>query len=373
MSTKRLVIHHFDPVVPGLGGIDTCIRGLVKYGSEATFSVVGMSRDGVDSNVRNWRRLLVKNSARKVPTLYVGRLADERTAVPNVARLLFGSLRLAGKIRTTTPDVVQVHRSESVSLARRLFPTAQLDFFLHEDARNWTPSTNSSRWRRVSWLHRQVIEHAATRADRVVCFSPSAVEHLAERHDHVLSVSTWFDPDLFRPVPRPAGEGVKLVWIGRFDTVKDPLLALEVLGKLPTNYSLTFVGDGSLRADLQNRITGMQLGRRVEFVGRVSQTDVARLLRAHHLLLMTSHSEGFPRVLIEALASGRPVVATAGADTGKVLVEGMNGGRSATRDAGELAALVEEAHDASPEACSRSVADLSAPAVVGRILGPEHV
>ena len=372
MSTKRLVIHHFDPMVQGLGGIDTCIRGLVKYGTQSAFRFVGMSRGDVDDRVRDWRKLPVKNAAQNAPTLYVGRLADGRTVVPNVARLFFGSLRLAGNIRTTAPDVVQVHRPEAVTLARHLFPSARLDFFLHEDARNWTPSTNSSRWRRASWLHKQVIEHASTRADRVVCFSPSAVSHLAESHDHILPVSTWFDPDLFRPAPQPDGEFLKLVWIGRFDTVKDPLLALEVLQKLPANYSLTFVGDGSLRTDLQNRVTGMQLGRRVEFVGRVSQPDVARLLRAHHLLLMTSHSEGFPRVLIEALASGRPVVATDGADTGRILVEGVNGGRSITRDAEELAALVEAAQDASPESCSRSVADLSAPEVVGQILGPER-
>jgi glycosyltransferase involved in cell wall biosynthesis len=76
---------------------------------------------------------------------------------------------------------------------------------------------------------------------------------------------------------------------------------------------------------------------------------------------------------VEALASGRPVVAKPGADAGRLLVAGVNGGRSETRDPGELAELIRASESVDPARCRATVDHQSAPEIVDRILARQDV
>jgi glycosyltransferase involved in cell wall biosynthesis len=65
------------------------------------------------------------------------------------------------------------------------------------------------------------------------------------------------------------------------------------------------------------------LGMRVHFTGR--QTDVAGLMRAAHIFVLPSRWEGLPNVVLEAMAAGTPVVATAVEGIPELLRDGKNG------------------------------------------------
>jgi glycosyltransferase involved in cell wall biosynthesis len=80
---------------------------------------------------------------------------------------------------------------------------------------------------------------------------------------------------------------------------------------------------------------------------------------------MTSHAgyEGFPRVLVEALAAGLPAVVTEGADTGGLVREGVSG-YVRGRDPAELAAAIRHARALDHARVTDAVAALSAPRVV---------
>lgn len=367
MTEERLIFHHFDPRTPGLGGIDTCIRGLVRFGRGRRFAFVGSTRASRSGCSGEWQHTVMEGNT--VRYLYVSRLRDGGHGTPNSLRFVLGAAFHAPRIRGYPVDVVQVHRPETALIARRLFPSSRLDLLLHEDAAHWTTSTSESRWRWFKSTYLRLIRTAVQRADRVVSFSPTASERLSTETPSIISVPTWFDPELFPETPRKLVRGRRVLWIGRLEAVKDPELALSVLQRLDPEDELSIVGEGRLRSQLEQRIGEFRLRERVRLVGAVSKCTVARLLRDHDVVLMTSHSEGFPRTMVEALATGRPVVATATADSGYLLETAVNGGRATTRDPGELAQLVRDCDPLGSSACRSSVAHLAATSIVPIVLG----
>jgi glycosyltransferase involved in cell wall biosynthesis len=75
--------------------------------------------------------------------------------------------------------------------------------------------------------------------------------------------------------------------------------------------TLSIVGDGTLRPSLERTVQSLGLRDRVHFHGRVSQTAVMNLMRSSDVFCFpTSASEGFPKVVLEALSCGLPIVTT---------------------------------------------------------------
>jgi glycosyltransferase involved in cell wall biosynthesis len=69
------------------------------------------------------------------------------------------------------------------------------------------------------------------------------------------------------------------------------------------------------------------VARRITLRGRLGPADLAEVRGRSGVFLMTSHSgyEGFPRVLVEAMATGLPAVVTDGSDTGGLVHQGVSG------------------------------------------------
>ena len=108
---------------------------------------------------------------------------------------------------------------------------------------------------------------------------------------------------------------LRLLTVGRIDAEKNPLLLAEILARLPAGgrrWRLVICGDGPLRPQLHARLQELDLLDRVELRGYVPiDGGLLELYRTSHAFLHVSWTEGFPQVLIEAFASGLPVVATA--------------------------------------------------------------
>ncbi len=111
---------------------------------------------------------------------------------------------------------------------------------------------------------------------------------------------------------RVAPERKLLLYIGRLDEQKQLPWLFELLPtifeRLP-NHDLLVVGTGPQRALLERMTAERHLAHRVHFAG--FRSDVAEILAASELLLLPSRWEGMPNVILEAMASGKPVVATA--------------------------------------------------------------
>ncbi len=105
-----------------------------------------------------------------------------------------------------------------------------------------------------------------------------------------------------------------------YGTLLDALLLLARRGLEP---SVALVGGGPERGRLEARAAALGLGNRVRFLGE--RPDVERLLPAMDVFVLSSREEGIPNALLEAMAAGRPAVATAVGGTPEVLEDGVTG------------------------------------------------
>jgi len=139
-------------------------------------------------------------------------------------------------------------------------------------------------------------------------------------------VRNGLDLELFRFTSPSASTKARIVGIGSLLPAKrwDRLLvAARELKSKGLDFSMRLVGDGPLRASLQQQVCDLRLNDRVELTGHA--VDVATLLSDATFLVHTSDSEGLPNAVMEAMACGRAVVATSVGDVPTVVEAGLTG------------------------------------------------
>jgi glycosyltransferase involved in cell wall biosynthesis len=116
-----------------------------------------------------------------------------------------------------------------------------------------------------------------------------------------------------------------IVFCGRLVANKglaETLLAVKQLEKA----SLLIIGDGPMRANTEKIAKLLQIDHRVEFRGWLpTQQDVVRAITSAKVFVMNSRSEGGPRVALEAMACGLPVISTRVGVMPDVIEDGVNG------------------------------------------------
>ena len=159
-------------------------------------------------------------------------------------------------------------------------------------------------------------------------------------------VHCGIEPDLFAgdPVPIPKG-ALRLVSIGRFAEQKGQMILIEAMAELSRTMPgvhLSLVGDGGMRDELEQAIAAHGLQDVVTLTGWLAEDRVRAELAAAHALVMPSFAEGLPMVVMEAMASARPVVATYIAGIPELVLPGHTGWLV---PAGDVPALVAALRD----------------------------
>jgi glycosyltransferase involved in cell wall biosynthesis len=139
------------------------------------------------------------------------------------------------------------------------------------------------------------------------------------------------DSDVVAEAPERDWDGpIELLTVGRLEPEKNPNLLVRAVQHLeryrPGRYRLVWVGRGPLEDSVFELARELEVAERIDFRGYVAfDQGLLDLYRHAHAFVHVSLSEGMPKVVIEALASGTPVVAT---DVGGVRA-GLDGGRVA--------------------------------------------
>jgi glycosyltransferase involved in cell wall biosynthesis len=151
-------------------------------------------------------------------------------------------------------------------------------------------------------------------------FVANRFEELCPHSDHIVRIPNGVDLERFsKPLQRPADIdpnircGEYFLFLGRLAHRKGVDLLLESFAQAEADNQLQVVigGDGPERAALEAHAVALGIQRRVHFLGQVEGDRKTWLLRNSLCAVMPSRiSEGFPLVLLESCAAGRPVIGT---------------------------------------------------------------
>jgi glycosyltransferase involved in cell wall biosynthesis len=131
-------------------------------------------------------------------------------------------------------------------------------------------------------------------------------------------------PDGVEPLPIPLKTPIKAVTVGRLVPWKQVDGLIEALREIP-ELGLVVVGDGPERPRLERIAQELGVSGRVYFAGQRSKRETLSLMAACDLFVLNSTYEGLPHTVLEAMALGLPVIATAVGGTPEVVRDGETG------------------------------------------------
>jgi sugar transferase (PEP-CTERM/EpsH1 system associated) len=157
-------------------------------------------------------------------------------------------------------------------------------------------------------------------------------------------INNGVDTEHFKPGAQAPGHFV-IGTVGRVQDVKhqaglvDAFIALRAL--LPEQHArlrLAIIGDGPLRPQLEQQVAAAGLGDVVWLAG--ARSDIADLMRGFSLFALSSIAEGTPVTLLEAMATGLPVVSTAVGGIPELVQDGVSGTLVPAGDPAAMAAAL---------------------------------
>jgi len=254
---------------------------------------------------------------------------------------------LAAIAREFRPDIVHTHLAKAGTLGRLAGRIAGAHAIVHTYHgtvfRGYFGRTTSRAFVQIE----RTLSHLTT---RIVAITPGQRRELIELgigdDRKVVEIPLGLDLAPFlQPLDRadarsrlglPADKPVVAI-VARLVPVKNVSLFLRAMLSVPSGFAL-IVGDGELRSSLEAEATDLGIADRTRFVGW--QSGMRAVYAAADIVALTSHNEGSPVSIIEAMAAGRPIVATAVGGVPDVVRNGVDGLLVPPGDGDALAAAI---------------------------------
>ncbi len=154
-------------------------------------------------------------------------------------------------------------------------------------------------------------------ATSLVLATPSALQRVHARErvpGRIEYLHHGVDTELFTPLPcysDPERREGSILYVGVFNVLKGVLDLIDAFGRIAADLPLSrivFAGGGGRQSEMQARLQMFGLAHRAEFVGHLERAEVAGWMRACTLLCAPSYGEPYGQNVLEAMATGKPVV-----------------------------------------------------------------
>jgi len=166
---------------------------------------------------------------------------------------------------------------------------------------------------------------------------------------HKVVLRNGVDLSLFKPSQFNNNHKSRtLVIVGNLVEVKQHHILIDSMALLP-KFTLKVIGDGPLRQSLEMQAKRLDVAKNISFLGRLKQPDMIPHIQEAGALILCSQSEGWANVLLESMACGTPVVATAVGGTPEVITKASKGYLVEEHNAQALAETINKLYENYPD------------------------
>ena len=196
-------------------------------------------------------------------------------------------IELYSRLKELAPDLIHTHAAKGTTLVARVNRLLRLPHLgtKHNDRRGRV--FNHLRWvSAVSEKSARSVVAAPGTEVRVIHNGVAAEDPGAEEKDAVFTI----------------------IAVGRLDAIKGFDILIDQVAALPFDFRLKIIGEGPEKARLERQVRNLGLSEKVVLEG--FRDDIPRLMRRAHLVVISSHQEGGPKVMIESLFYADMLIAT---------------------------------------------------------------
>ena len=265
---------------------------------------------------------------------YIHRIAWPKIRIIGV--LLFW-LQIFLKIRTIKPDIVQ---AQDLSMG---IPAVLVKLIIKKPFIIWGRGDDVYR---PGTFIRMTTGFILQKADGIIALTTDMQKKLKQFTPRKISIiPNGIELDgIINNIPiKNESINQKIIYVGRLEPVKGVeylIMAMKLIHNEMPSVQLVLVGDGNERDRLETLSSELDIYKSVEFVGKIPHEDVQAYLQDADVFVLPSLSEGFPNVLLEAMACGLPIVATRIGGIPDIIEDGIHGYLVESKNFYELATKI---------------------------------
>jgi len=194
------------------------------------------------------------------------------------------------------------------------------------------------------WFAKLTIKTIIKNADSVIALTSDMKKAMQAIYDRDISViSNGIELNNYTnepPVQNVGGSEKRILFVGRLHPIKGVqylLQAMQIVHAEMPDVRLILVGDGEEREYLESLTDRLEIRGCVEFAGRVPHEKIQGYLGQADVFVLPSLSEGFPNVILEAMAWGLPIVASRVGGIPDIMMNNTNGFLVEVKDTDDMA------------------------------------
>ncbi len=258
---------------------------------------------------------------------------------------------LVQTIEKIKPDLIHAHSGKPGIIARLAGKICNVPVIF--TAHGWGFDPNAPKLRRNIALAAEKL--LAKFATKIICVSESdrqlAIDLGVVEADRVVTIHNGIDPGVELTVSTANAKSTQLIMVARFNKQqKDQVTLMKAIQQIDRDINVLFVGTGPDFEEAKNTAKELDILSKASFLG--DRLDVPQLLAQSQIFVLSTHYEGLPISILEAMRAGLPIIATNVNGIPEQVVDGKNGLLVERQDVDGLAQAITNLVD-NPTLCQK--------------------